>query len=434
MPTTLQTPEQVAAHNAEVARKVAGQDVLAQPSPAAEFGEATSALDILAAQVQPKPGVVPEATPDAEPKPAAPKPDAAPVPPEPTPEEVAAQKRADELFKDSPGLPPNASPKSADSFTKIKLKAAQEISAREQEIAALKKQMEEAKNPTTEQLEREKELEELRQFRQKLDVDFDPKFKGFDQTVSQKREFIYAQLLKAPEITPAVIEQIKKYGGPDKINMDALLASVKDTTIKNLVNSSIADIELAKYSREQAVAAAKTNLTQYTQERQAALAQEQQGALTASVTRTDELLSKLDWFNERKTEAGADEAAKAEAQEHNKFLNDLKPQMAESLKDNSPEMKAILVTGMAQLFHLQRRVPALEAKLAAATKAATEATAKYDAIRNASRSRLPESQAPAGGIPDLGKKNADVNARPGDALDAIAKQVMEQRAAARSGQ
>src|ERR1035437_6728286 len=95
-PVAPQTPEQLAAHNAEVARKVAGQDILAQPTKTEEFGEASGALDSLAAQVKPK-GDAPALKPDAaEPRPAAPtapeapatKPDA---PPQPTAEEVALQ-------------------------------------------------------------------------------------------------------------------------------------------------------------------------------------------------------------------------------------------------------------------------------------------------------------------------------------------------------
>jgi hypothetical protein len=102
--------------------------------------------------------------------------------------------------------------------------------------------------------------------------------------------------------------------------------------------------------------------------------------------------------------------------------------MITALKDNSPEMRGILVAGMAQLFNLQRRVPSLEARLVTAEKTAAEASAKYEAIRNSSRSRLSESQAPSGGIPNL-KKDTDVNQRPGDALDAIAKRISEERAA-----
>jgi hypothetical protein len=425
VPIVPQTPEQLAAHNAEVSRKVAGQDNLSQLPKAEEFGEATGALDALVAQVEPKESA-PEPKPDVvEPRPAAPKPES---PPQPTAEEVARQKRADELFKDSPGLPPNASPKSAEAFTGIKIRAAQEISAREQEIATLKAQIEKSKNPSTEQLEKEKELEDLRQFRQRLDVDLDPRFKEHDKSIAQNREFIYAQLLKSPNITSAVIDQIKKYGGPDMVDMSKLFESVKDPTIKRLVESKVADIEMSKYNREQAVKTAKENLTQYQQTRQTELGQQEEIHYKAAVQRADSILGGLDWIAEKQIVAGMEEPAKKEATEHNEFVGTLKAQMITALKDTTPEMHGILVAGMAQLFNLQRRVPTLEARLATAEKAATEATEKYDKIRNSSRSRLSESQAPSGGIPNPGR-GVDVNQRPGDALDEIAKRITAERAA-----
>src|ERR1035437_3297912 len=389
-PAAPQTPEQLAAHNAEVARKVAGQDILAQPTKTEEFGEASGPLDALAAQVKPKEDA-PEAKPEAsEPRPAAPKaadaPKAPDAPPQPTAEEVALQKRADDLFRDSPGLPPNASPKSSESFAKIKVRAAQEISAREQEIATLKEQIEKAKNPSTAQLEKEKELEDLRQFRQKLDVDFDPRFKEHDKAIAQHREFIYAQLLKSPNITPAVIDQIKKYGGPDMVDMSKLFESVKDPTIKRLVEAKVADIEMAKYNREQAVKDAKTNLAQYQQTRQTELGQQEEIQYKNAVQSADKILGGLDWIAEKPITAGMEEPAKKEAVDHNDFVGTLKAQMITALKDNSPEMRGILVAGMAQLFNLQRRIPSLEARLATAEKTAADASAKYEAIRISSRS------------------------------------------------
>jgi hypothetical protein len=325
-------------------------------------------------------------------------------------------------------LPPNASPKSSESFSKIKVRAAQEISAREQEIATLKEQIEKAKNPSTAQLEKEKELEDLRQFRQKLDVDFDPRFKEHDKAIAQHREFIYAQLLKSPNITPAVIDQIKKYGGPDMVDMSKLFESVKDPTIKRLVEAKVADIEMAKYNREQAVKDAKTNLAQYQQTRQTELSQQEDVQYRNAVQSADKILGGLDWIAEKPITAGMEEPAKKEAVDHNDFVGTLKAQMITALKDNSPEMRGILVAGMAQLFNLQRRIPSLEARLATAEKTAADASAKYEAIRNSSRSRLSESQAPSGGIPNLNKP-ADVNQRPGDALDAIARRISEERAA-----
>lgn len=422
-----------AKNNAEVAAKQAAQDISGKTTVTGEFGEATDALDKLAAQVAEKPKVEPK--PDVPPKADAPPkadvPPKADAPPAPDPELL---KRSDEFFKDSPKLPPNASPKSSEAFSSIKLKAAQEISAREQEIEKLRKQVEDSKKPSAEVLAKEKELEELRLWRAKVDVDFDPKFKDHDKTVEQHREFIYAQLAQNPAVTPEIIEQIKKYGGPDKINLTKLFEAIKDPTLQRMVEAKVADIAQVKYNKDMAIKAAKDNIGAYVKERQELSVKERTAHAQAVTANLSGLLDKLDWYAERKAPADADAAAKKEVEDHNEFIRTLKPQVLEAISDNSPEMKAVLVTGMAQLFNLQRRIPALEATLAAKEKALTEITAKWEAMKQSSRSRLHESAAPAGGIPNQPKSGLDVNARAGDALDELAKQVMEKRAQAAAGQ
>ena len=438
------TPVDPAKHNAEIAAKVAGQDIAGHSTVTGEFGEATDALDKLAAQVKPKEtpasdessfksdvksDVKPDVKTDVKPdKPVAPAPDA-----EEAKKAEEALKKADEYFKDSPKLPPNASPKSSEAFSSIKLKAAQEISAREAEIEKLRKEVEAAKKPSTEVLEKEKELEELRKWRARVDVDFDPKFKEHDKVVSQHREFIYAQLAKNPKVTPEIIEQIKKYGGPDMINLSKLFESIQDPTLQRLVEAKVADIEMAKYTKEQAIKMAKENLTEYTKERQEASSKVALAHSQAVTANLSSLLDRLDWYGEKPMPADADEATKKSIAEHNAFLKELKPQVAEAINDNSPEMKAVLVTGMAQLFNLQRQVPALKAELETTKKSLSDITAKWEAMKNSSRSRLNESAAPAAGITQA-PSGPDINARASDALDTLARQVMEKRSQAAAGQ
>jgi hypothetical protein len=420
-----------AANNAAVARQQAAQDIAGQSTVTGEFGDASSALDKLAESVVP-------VAPDSNTTPPETKPEG--VTPDPAAEaaakaatEAAAKaaeelKKADEFFKDSPKLPPNASPKSSEAFSTIKIKAAQEISAREQKIADLEKKLAESGKPSTDQLEKEKEAEELRQWRAKLDVEFDPKFKEYDKNIEKQREFIYAQLLQNPAIKPEVIDQIKKYGGPEKVNMVKIFEAVGDPTLQRLVEAKIADIQMAHYEKTNAIKSAKENLTQYLETRQQESTKTQIARSQETQTQLEGMLGNLDWFKEKQAEASADEATKKEAAEHNEFLGKLKGELKAALQDDSPQMKAIQITGLAQLFHLQRRVPALEAKLAAAEKQLSETTAKWEAVKASGRSRLHESAAPAGGIP-VQKAGVDVNQRAGDALDAIAKQVMEEQAA-----
>jgi len=416
-----------AEHNAQVAQQVKSQDISGQSTATGEFGDAIDALDKLAAQVpevKPKVAATPEATP------ATPEATPATTPPGPDP---ALAKRAEELFKDSPTLPPNASPKSSEAFSSIKQKAAREISEREQQIEDLKKKLEAAQKPGPEALTRDKELEDLRNWRAKMDVDFDPKFKSHDQGIEQSRDFIYAQLAKNPAVTADMIAQIKKYGGPDQINLVKFFETLKDPTLQRIVESKVADIEMAKYQKEQAIKVAKENIGGYLKERQESQTKAQIAAAQAVSTSLDGMLGKLDWFAEKQADAKADAPAKQEVADHNKFIAELREQVSVASKDDSPEMRAILIAGMAQLFNLQRRVPGIEAKLAASEKALQEVTSKWEAVKGASRSRLNESAAPAGGIAQQPRTDNNVNVSAADALDAIARQVMEKRAAA-SGQ
>lgn len=420
-------------NNAEVAAKQAAQDIGGQSTVTGDFGEATDALDKLAAQVKPA-DVTPVA--DAPPKKddAGAPPPAAPVPDAEAIKRAEELKHAEEFFKDSPKLPPNASPKSSEAFSSIKVKAAQEISAREQQIAELKKQIDAAKNPTTETLQKEKELEELRQWRAKVDVDFDPKFKEYDKTVEQSREFIYAQLAKSPAFPPEVIAQIKKYGGPDKVNLVKLFATANDPTLQRMVESKVADIHQTTYNRDKAIESAKSNLASYTQERSQASQKESAARVQEVTSHLSNMLGSFDWMTDRKADAGADEAAKKEIEAHNAFVAQTKSEVQAAMTDESPQMRAILIAGYAKLVHLQRTLPVVEARAAKAEKALADVTAKWEAVKNSSRSRLEQSAAPAGGIQAAPKSGADVNQRPGDALDTLARQVMEKRAQAAAGQ
>lgn len=140
------------------------------------------------------------------------------------------------------------------------------------------------------------------------------------------------------------------------------------------------------------------------------------------------MLGALDWFKEKPVDEKAAEDVKKSTADHNAFLAETKQQLSAALSDDSPKMRAILLTGMAQLFNIQRAHAELKSKLEAVTKERDEAVKRYQGVKSASTSRLRESAAPAGGVPRQ-KPAIDVNSRAGDALDDIAKQVMETKAA-----
>jgi len=416
--------------NKQVAADLANQGADHLPTPE-DHAAAGDALDALAKGVIEKKENPPE--------PAA----AAAVVKEPTAEEKAAAEAkakidaelsaaAEKIFKDSPGLPPNASPKSAESFAAIKTKAAQDIVQRDAEIERLKKEnaelTERTKQPIPDSVT--KELEDHRNWRAKLDVDADPKFKAFDKTVEEAREFVYAQLKKSPVVTPAILDEIKKYGGPDKVNLSKLFEAIKDPTIQRLVESKVADIEQAHYNKEQAIKATKDNISQYLEERtkqtQAAMTQHN----TATKARVQELSTALEWLKPKTAEANADDAAKKSVEEHNAFIADTQNQLAAALQDDSAEMRAILLIGMAQLFNLQREHKISTDRLATTEKELKETKEKWEKVKNSSISRLRESGATTTAAVQKPKSIAEqTTLSAGDALDAIAKQVMEKKTA-----
>jgi hypothetical protein len=439
-----------AEHNAEVAAKQAAQDLSGQSQAPEASEDTSSALDNIRKAAQEKAAAAAE-TPAVEPKetadpkegePAATPPAADPVvPAEGTPpaaapaappKDEAATKRAEELFKGSPTLPPNASPKSTEAFATIKIKAAQEVSRLEQKLAEVEKANAELTTKLKDPVPPEvlKELEDHRKFRAKLDVDLDPKFKEFDKAVTSAEEFIYAQLKKSPVVTEAVIADIKKYGGPENVNMTKIFDAIKDPTIQRLVETKIADIAQQKFNKERAISDAKTNISEYLKEREETFKKSTVSHTNATKAEFAKILPSIEWMKEKSAPAGADEATVKSVKEHNAFVVETRRQLDEALADDSPEMRAIMLTGMAQLFNTQRELAAIKAANESIKKELEQANTMITRLKSSNRSRLPESGAPTGQPASQPKPKEDYTTPAGDALDAIRKQVVDARKAA----
>lgn len=445
------TPPNLQKNNADIARQQAAQDISGQSTVTGEFEEASTALDKLAEVATKKAAAAAQPSPDDVDAPSEPK-----VEPAAGADDTAAQetakkladeeaakkkadeerasqaRKADEYFKDSPSLPSGASPKSAEAFAAVKIRAAQEISARESELEKLRTELGELKQAvgklTPEQEQALKELEDHRAWRAKLDVEFDPKFKEYDKQVAAAHEFIYAQLRKSPAVSDETIEQIKKHGGPENIKLDKLFEAIDDPTLQRLVEAKVADIAQTKWAKEQAIKSAKDNISGYLSEREKAWQTAAVSHTQATQGTLKELLGKLDWYAEKTPAATATDDEKKAAVEHNKFVSELRGQIDAAVKDDSPQMRAVLITGMAQLFYLQNILPAKDARIATLEKQLAEVSEKWEKVKNGSVSRLRESSAPSNG--QLPAKQPDIfNTRPGDALDAIAKRISEERAA-----
>ncbi len=117
----------------------------------------------------------------------------------------------------------------------------------------------------------------------------------------------------------------------------------------------------------------------------------------------------------------------AAAKSDNAFALQVKQELAAALEDDSPEMRAILITGAAQLFRLQRQEVANAAEIKRLNAALTEVTGKYDKIKSASVSRLRESGA-APGAAAVKPADGDFSKPAAQALDEARDRVLAERA------
>jgi hypothetical protein len=459
IPVVPPTKEEVAAANAEAIAKQKAQDISGQPTGADPGNlDTSSALDRLRelaveqkkaattegdptgnnpegnqppTEVKPPAGDPPVPAPTPENKPTAPAPTATPTADEAAvaARQLEAQRKADELFKDTPGLPPNSSVKASEAFTAIKVKAAQEIAERDQKLqeaqAKLKELEAKANAPIPDEIT--KELDSLREFRAKLDVETDPKFKAFDTKVNEVNEFIYAQLKRDPAITDAVIEDIKKYGGPGKVKMEKILDALEDPAIKRIVDSKLADIETISFEKQQAIKKAKENVREYLSEREKEFSEMAVSHNTTTKKTLENLASQIPWLNPVKVESTADEAAKKAAEAHNNYAAAMRKELDIAINDDSPEMRATLLLGMVNAFRIEESYKVLkttsEAKIAELTKSLDGANATINRLRSAGANRLRESAAPAGGLPEVKPAPADqFNVSAADALDRLRKE------------
>jgi hypothetical protein len=354
-------------------------------------------------------------------------------PPAPTEEEKAAAEKAmsgDKLF-DGIELPPKASPRSAEAFASIKIKAAQEIAKRDEELSKVKADLEEVRKVTANALtpELEKEINELREFRVKLDIEADPKFKEFDRRAEGAANFIYSRLKANGVVTDEIIKSIKGYGGPANVDMEKIFEKITDPQLKRLVENKLVEIETAAFDKEQAIDRAKADVHGYVTERQKQNEQVGQAHQSATKAQLDTMMQNMKWLAPRKTEAGAKDEEKKAVETHNAFVKELNAEIGEALKDDSAQMRATLIAGTAQLLYLQQVHSAALGKTAELERqlvAANDFIAKY---KRASGSGLKESAAPPSGKVAEVRNVVDFNTPPTQSLDDLAKKIMDERRA-----
>ena len=246
-------------------------------------------------------------------------------------------------------LPPYTKPKAAEAFATIKTLAREQAAADAKAIADLKaeKAALEEKAKLAGQLppETAKELEELRAFRAKLDVEADPKFKEWDNKVSANVELIYSKL-KTVGVEDAVIEKIKVMGGPSEVEWDVLTDKMP-AQAKRYIEGKLFENEDLIEQKKKAVEAIKATASEYIKTKQT-------GARAAVEAKVNELTPRIDWLQEKP----GDDA-------HNKRAAEIKATMKEAIENDSPEMKGLLIMGIAQLQRVNAALEETKASLAA---------------------------------------------------------------------
>lgn len=406
--------------------------------------ESADALDALFAQATVKPDEkadesAPEEKPDEKAAPTAEeKPEAEEKPPvaEETSEPVAEEKPApvtDSL--DSVELPPYTKPKTGEAFAQVKAIARERIASVEKERDALKAQIAELEGKVSQGLppETEKELSELREFRQKLDVEAHPSFKSWDAQITQNTESIYAKL-KAAGVAEASIKKIQELGGPSEVDWEPLAAKLP-SQLKRYIEGKIYENEDLGEKKRVAMEDAKRNASEF-------LRTQSQSQTTAARKEYESFLPRLKWFNEQSVAPTATPEEKAAAETHNKFVKETRQLMDETLNDDSPKTRAILAIGYAQLQKTKADYDALVAasktvsekhqaevtqvktevtSLKAELKKAKEFIAK---IKGASTANL-DTSAPSGDARPRAK--ADLSEHGGDAIDRLLKETLASR-------
>lgn len=402
------------------------QKVEARPEYSGPDPDTGKALDdLLDAHVKEKEAAAPQpdAAPPAAPEPAPPKPDAAPAP-APTPPKQSVE----ELYPDIQ-LPQNVKGKSAEQWAALKDRFSADLTKVHAERDELQTKLKEYEAKLQDPIppELKKEVEDLRAFRARLDIEADPSFqKQFDGKVTQAREFIYSQLKSTGKFGDASIKKIVELGGPENVDWDDLFKQIGNPTVQRLIQSRLDEIEVTKFDKQRALDAAKADVDKYVRERQEAYQKSAGQHNEATISELKPLLGQLKWLSDPpapKTTATPDEIAVRDAAV--KFNSEVRECLDEAVRDDSPSMRAILVAGMAQLLRLRRDHTDLSAAYKKATEQLKEAQEKITKFKGASVSRLRESSAPSEGKPSA--KTDIFGTHPTDALDNLRREQLLSR-------
>ena len=327
-------------------------------------------------------------------------------------------------------LPPNTKSKSAQAFGMLKEAAKKRISEMTTQltealnkITGLTQQVEEVKK-TSGKLppEVEKEISEARQFKASLDVENDPEFKKYDSSLTENTDSIYKKL-EIAGYTKENIDRIKELGGPEAIDWEPLFPKLPPQ-ISRFIQATLIDNERLRDQKQKAMTSAKGNAVVYTQQR---TQREEKSVQDIVSSFTKDLV----WLQPKEVPAGATAEERTAIEQTNAAVKTYQDTLKGYLGSRTPERYAELAVGTLIAHRFKEELAVIKAtqtesdkKLAAVVKERDTLAAKLEAIKRAQVPRVRGDVTP----PAPAKKKADVNVSGSEALDAHAREVVENRA------
>lgn len=290
---------------------------------------------------------------------------------------VAPAEESDPL--DSVKLGAHARPATTEAFTKVKELARQEIRKLREELETVRKAP-----PTTGPDEAtQKELEELRNFRESLALEADPTFvERFDKRVATIDDKIYAKLKEAGA-SDADITKIKELGGVEKLDLDKL---APDPRLRRFIETKLVEKDELQEQRKEALAKGSETRKQFLEERRKTAEAEGKQQLQERTSEFKRLSSTLDPFKPIPVPKDATPEERKNIEEANTFVtNKLKEVEQLVTGDLSAKRQAELAAGyaLAHVFLMER--DGLSKKTESLTKQLAEAQEKIKTFQAAGR-------------------------------------------------
>jgi hypothetical protein len=305
-------------------------------------------------------------------------------------------------------LPPHARPKSGEAFDQVKTVAREkinglntqvtELTTRAQAAESRVKELETAQNTLSPEIQ--SELEDLRKFKLSHDVESDPTFSQFSTDLNKNNESIFAKL-KSAGISEENLAKIKEIG-LDSLEWEPILSKMSLQTRRYIEAKLVENVTLAE-KRDEALANARNNATEFLKERSGREAKE-------LIAAANDWTVKLPWTAQQQVPANATPEQKAAIESANKFARESMSNLQQWLQAKGPKQIAELAVGTMIAYKNKADLEALQAQhksLVDSSKADKEALVKErDALKAELDSIKSRGVPKTSGVPPVTTKGA----------------------------